>query len=126
MPAADDAESISSVPDRDFPHLELIAFKVLGDSIDKLCPIGGYAVAVDFAETGLEIKDKMVVVADRVRAGLLERTVKVVRKINGRFELHPASTNPAHKPITFPSAEPGEEVRVVALVRRFVGPTLAW
>lgn len=126
MPAADDAETISSVPDRDFPHLELIGFKVLGDSIDRLCPEGGYAIAVDFAETGLQIHDRMVVVADRFRSGLVERTIKVVRKVRGKFELHPASTNPVHKPITFPSVEPSEEVRVIALVRHFVGPTLSW
>lgn len=120
----DDTEYVASVRDRDFPNLIPVAFRVVGDSINKRCENGGYAICLPFAETGLQLKDGMWVVAERQIGDLVERTVKEVRQFGRRFELHPASTNPQHKPIKFPSADPSEEVRVVALVRRFIGPDL--
>lgn len=120
----DDPQYVATVKDRDFPRLVPIAFQVVGDSIDKKVEAGGYVVCIPFADTGLQLKDGMWVVAERVRGDTVERTVKQVRLIGKRFELHPASNNPAHRPIRFPSAEAHEEVRVVALVRRFIGPLL--
>jgi hypothetical protein len=121
----DDPKTVPTVPDPDFPRLRLIAFLVKGDSINKICPDGGYAIAVDFAETGLAPKPGMWVVAERIRGDLVERTIKVIRSSgNGKLELHPHSTNPVHKPIRFPSAEKHEEVRIHALVRHFETPTL--
>lgn len=123
----DDPKVVPVVPDKMFPRLQLFAYLVKGDSIDKICPAGGYAICVDFAATGLPIRAGMWVVAERMRGDLVERTVKkVVQGANGKFELHPFSTNPAHKPIRFPSAERSEEVKVHALVRRFEGPDLTF
>lgn len=121
---ADEPQYIAAVEDRDFPKLTPIAFEVVGDSINLQCEPGGYALCVPFAETGLQLKEGMWVVAERQRGDMIERTIKKVVQAGRRFELHPASTNPVHKPIRFPSAEAHEEVRVVALVRRFIGPAL--
>lgn len=122
----EDDEFIATVRDREFPNLEPIAFEIVGDSINLKCEPGGYAVCVPFAETGLQLKEGMWVVAERQRGDLIERTVKEVHQAGRRFELWPASTNPEHEPIKFPSAEPSEEVRVVALVRRFIGGPLPY
>jgi len=116
---------IGTVRDESFPDIQPVAFEVIGDSIDKICQSGGYAICVPFGETGLQIKAGLWVVAERRRGDLVERTIKVVRRtISGSFQLQPYSTNPAHKPITFPSAEPSEEVVIVAVVRRFQTPPL--
>jgi len=116
---------IGTVRDESFPDIEPVAFEVIGDSIDKICQSGGYAICVPFGETGLLVKAGQWVVAERRRGDLVERTIKVVRRaISGGFQLHPFSTNPIHKPITFPSAEPSEEVVIVAVVRRFQTPAL--
>lgn len=121
-----DPQWIPSVRDDEYPQIEPIAYEVAGDSIDKVCVAGGYVVCLPFADTGLALKAGMWVVVSRMRGGLLERTIKQVQLDRGRFTLHPASTNPKHKPIAFPSAEPSEEVSVTAIVRRFVSPTLRW
>lgn len=124
IPDGEGENVVAAVKDQEFPDLEPVAFEVVGDSINQVCQPGGYAICLNFAETGLQIRDGMWVVAERCRGNMIERTVKQVRRSTGGVELHPASTNPAHKPIRFPSAEPHEEVRVVAIVRRFLSPTL--
>lgn len=120
----DDVSFIPTVADLRFPHLEQVAFEISGDSIDMKCGSGGYAVGVNFPDTGLTLRAGIWVVADRVRGDLVERTIKLVKGRPGRWELHPASTNPKHKPIRFPSAENHEEVVIVALIRRFISPEL--
>lgn len=117
---------IPTVRDPDFPSLEQIAFQIAGDSLDKKCAAGGYAICLPFADTGLPIKAGMYVVAARVRGGLIEHTIKRVEGAQGKFKLVPDSTNPRHKAIHFPSAEADEEVTIVALVRRFISPQLTF
>lgn len=121
---SDDARYIAAVADQRFPHLESIAFEVAGDSIDRECEAGGYAVGISFADSGLALRQGMWVVADRVRGDLVERTIKKVAGTPGKWELHPASTNPKHRPIRFPSAEAHEEVVIIAVIRRFISPEL--
>jgi hypothetical protein len=115
---------IPTVADPRFPHLEPVAFEVAGDSIDEMCKAGGYAVGVNFADSGLQLRADMWVVADRVRGDLVERTIKQVKGSPGRWTLHPASSNPRHKPIRFPSAEAHEEIVIIAVIRRFISPEL--
>lgn len=122
----DDPRWVAALKDEEFPDLELIAFEVVGDSINLKCEPGGFAICLPFAATGLQIKSGMWVIAERKQGDLVERTVKQVFQ-NGRgYELRPASTNKEWKPIRFPSADGRghEEVTVVAIVRRFLGPPL--
>lgn len=123
-PYEDDPKWIPSIIDPRFPNLVPIAFEVFGDSIDLMCPHGGHAICVRFDETGLSIKDGLWVVAERQRGNMIERTIKQVRQISGKVELHPHSSNKQWKPIRFPSAEKHEEVRIIALVLRFLSPPL--
>ncbi len=117
---------IPTIKDAEFPNVEQVAFEIAGDSVDKVCAAGGHAVCLPFADTGLLIKAGMYVVAQRTRGGLVELTIKRVEGTFGHYQLVPDSRNPKHKPITFPSAEPGEEVTIIALVRRFISPTLTY
>lgn len=119
-----DERRIATVADHRFPNLDPVAFEVAGDSINLRCEAGGFAVGFSFAETGLELRAGMWIVADRVRGSLVERTIKQVHGTKGHWELHPASTNPKHKPIRFPSAERHEEIVVIAVIRRFISPEL--
>jgi phage repressor protein C with HTH and peptisase S24 domain len=119
-----DPEWVPSVRDPQFPSIAPIAYEVVGDSINRVCENGGHAICLPFHETGLRLRNGMWVIARRVRGALVELTVKQVAGSQDNFELRPASTNPKHKPIRFPSAEPSEEVTVVAVVRRFLSPSL--
>ena len=122
-----DGETVPGFADPDFPNAVAFALRIEGDSIDELCVEGGYAICVRFADTGLEIRDGMMVVAVQVDGRFQQTTIKEVRIRTGRIELHPRSRNPEHKPILVPPRVSGEEVEIQALVRRFISPPLdAW
>lgn len=89
--------------DARFPRARQYALYVVGDSMDLDYPDGSYVTCVDFADSGLSIRDGLVVHVERQRAGgqLVEITLKKVIAKNGAFSLAPQSTNPIHQPITF-------------------------
>lgn len=121
----DNSRWTATVADPEFPGIEPFALEIRGDSINLKCDEGGYAICLPFADTGLQIKDQSWYVVDRIRGGLRERTIKQARKARGgRWELHPASTNPKHKPLSLPAARDADEVQVFAVVRRFISPAL--
>lgn len=116
--------------DPEFPRARMIAYDVLGDSMnasDPPIPPGSVIMCVDFEDTQLPITDGMIVVVERTRNGRLTRewSVKEVVVLNDRTEFHPRSTNLKHEPIiVFDSSDPndGVEVQVLALVRRISTP----
>lgn len=123
--ADDKPQFVGSVADDAFPNAKLFALKILGDSINLVCAEGGHAICVPFEETGLTPRNEMWVVVERSRGDLVERTIKRLHQEGRTLELRPASSNPRHKAISLkPSAD--QSVRIVALVRRFIGPTLTW
>jgi len=84
-------EAIDWIPfstDMRFPHRAQYARQVEGESMNIIFPNGSYAVIV---EPLGEPRDDDIVVVKRHRAGLVERTLKRVRYVNGRVELHPES-----------------------------------
>lgn len=101
------------------------AYQVRGDSVD-LAGIhdGEWIVAADAADYidqygDLESGDFVVVERTRYQGAERELTVKEIRYYRDRYELHPQSSNPAHKPIIVPHDEhPGDEteVRVLGVV----------
>ena len=119
-------EQVPCVTDLDYPSVQQIAFRVVGDSINQICPDGGFAICLLWSELGVEPAPGMFVVAERNRHGLYETTIKQLEGQPGDWRLLPRSTNPDYKTITFPSDSDDEEVRIIALVRRFVTPTLTW
>lgn len=95
-----------------------IAFRVVGNSMDRLVSDGEYVICVDFAESPIHLRDGDVVVAERRRAGARERTIKRVRLSRNRVELWPDSNDPEHQsPIPLvPEGESESEVSVVGFV----------
>lgn len=121
----DTVEWVPTIEEKGAIKDKLFAVRVVGDSIDQVCPDGGYALCIKFGDLAGGLRPGIWVVADRLRGTLRERTIKrVVEAKSGVWELHPASSNPKHKPIKFPSGLKDESVQVSAVVYRFIGPTL--
>lgn len=116
--------------DPEFPRARMIAFDVLGDSMnqaDPPIPPGSVIMCVDFEDTQLPMTDGMIVVLERTRNSRLTRewSVKEVVTHDDRTEFHPRSSNQKHEPIVVldtPGADDGTEVKVLALVRRISTP----
>nr|WP_278388433.1 helix-turn-helix domain-containing protein [Brucella intermedia] len=118
-------------PDTKYPNARQMAFVVAGDSMNNLDPRpilpGDRAVCVAYADIASEVKlrDGMVVVVQRQRDGghFREWSIKQIELYEDRTVFAPRSTNPKHKPIVVArdfSADNGEEVEVIALLRRVV------
>lgn len=122
----DEREFIVERPDDEFPNARMTAFEVAGDSMNAAEPPimpGSVIVCVNFDDTGLPLIDGMIVVIERTRNGGLTRewSVKEVETFADKVVYHPRSTNKKHKPIVVQynaEADDGQEVRVLALVRR--------
>nr|WP_029924433.1 helix-turn-helix domain-containing protein [Ochrobactrum sp. UNC390CL2Tsu3S39] len=124
-------EEIYLPPDTKYPNARQMAFVVAGDSMNNLDPRpilpGDRAVCVAYADIASEVKlrDGMVVVVQRQRDGghFREWSIKQIELYEDRTVFAPRSTNPKHKPIIVPrdfDADNGEEVKVIALLRRVV------
>lgn len=124
-------EEIYLPPDTKYPNARQMAFVVAGDSMNNLDPRpilpGDRAVCVAYADIAAEVKlrDGMVVVVQRQRDGghFREWSIKQIELYEDRTVFAPRSTNPKHKPIIVPrdfDADNGEEVEVIALLRRVV------
>ncbi len=118
-------------PDTKYPNARQMAFVVAGDSMNNLDPRpilpGDRAVCVAYADIASEVKlrEGMVVVVQRQRDGghFREWSIKQIELYEDRTVFAPRSTNPKHKPIIVPrdfDADNGEEVEVIALLRRVV------
>lgn len=120
-------EYIFDEPDPEFPNARQVAFTVEGDSLNELKPRpildGDTLICVDFGDTGLPLIDGAIVIVQRTRDGgqTIEWSAKQVELHPRRTEYHPRSSNKALKPIVVPDdpdADSGEQVEVLALVRR--------
>ena len=100
-----------------------IAFRVVGNSMDRLVADGEYVICIDFAESPMHLRNGDIVVAERRRGGETERTVKRVRIDDQTIELCPDSNDPEHQaPIVLaPGSDPGE-VFVIGIVIGFYRP----
>jgi SOS-response transcriptional repressor LexA len=113
------------LPDPRFPKARQFSWQVVGDSMDRDNILDGMMVLGadyhDYSETYSEVKDGDLVIIERARndGQEIERTVKRIRFFMDRFELHPNSSNPDHKPISVSreqKTDNGEEVRLLAVV----------
>jgi phage repressor protein C with HTH and peptisase S24 domain len=81
---------------------------------------GAYLRCIDVVSGGISVRDGQIAIVERTMDGghLRETTVKRVAILpNGRYELRPESTNPAHKPLEWSAdKERTGEVRVTAIV----------
>ncbi|MCE4223437.1 hypothetical protein HCU64_06710 [Methylobacterium sp. C25] len=116
--------------DEEFPRARMVAFEVVGDSMNRAEPAiapGSVVICVDFDDTGLPLMDGMIVVLERTRNGGLTRewSVKEVVTFNDRNEFQPRSSSAKHETIVVrdkPDADNGVEVKVLGLVRRISTP----
>jgi transcriptional regulator with XRE-family HTH domain len=115
--------------DKRFPDARQAYFDVAGDSMNALKPRpildGDRVICIDYDDLKgrLPLRDGMVVVVEQTLAGghIRERSIKQLELYTDRWEFHPRSTNPKHKPIVTGvdlQADDGRTVEVIAIVRR--------
>ena len=108
-------EIIPVARDPRFPNARQYALEVAGDSMDKEYPENTYVTCVDFFDSGLSIRDGMIVHVERHNGPLVEMTLKAVETIDGSRVLSPRSSNPRHKPIPL-EGDAGTEILVKGIV----------
>jgi SOS-response transcriptional repressor LexA len=106
-----------------YQTLRQFAFRVVGNSMNKKrIHNGDYVVCVPYFEARSMIMDGDIVVVERRRGHLTERTVKQVQHSMKGWELWPRSTDPAHQEPIFIEfngnmhGEDGTEIEIVGLV----------
>lgn len=99
---------IAVARDLRFPNVRQYALEVEGDSMNELFPNGGVVICVDYADSGVQLRNGMCVHVERhiIDGQLIENTLKEVVVLGkGKFSLIPRSTNPSHKPISLSGGE---------------------
>lgn len=111
-------ETLPLARDARFPHARQYALRVLGDSMSEMYPEGCYVTCVDFAESGLQMREGLVVHVERQMNGgqLVEITLKMVERRNGGFILAPRSSNPKWTSYPLQAGAEGEELLVKGVV----------
>ncbi|WP_165602301.1 XRE family transcriptional regulator [Methylobacterium indicum] len=118
----------AAIADPEYPYARMVIFEVRGDSMNAYDPpitSKTQITGLDFESLGNRVPmfPGMVVVIERTRDGghLRELSVKQLEIFEDRYEFHPRSTNPKHKPIVVPhdmGPEDGQSVRLLAWVRQ--------
>lgn len=96
--------------------------RVAGDSMNKAgINDGEIVICLDWIELDEPMQDGQIVLVQQTKDGghMIETTVKQLRIFMDRYELHPRSTNPIHKPIVVNHGDgdtDGREVRIIGLV----------
>jgi SOS-response transcriptional repressor LexA len=114
----DDSEEHEIIPvarDPRFPRAKQYALAVIGDSMDKEYPEGCYVTVVDYFDSGLSIKDGLIVHVERYNGSLVEMTLKAVETIDGKKMLAPRSSNPRHVPLPL-DGDAGTEIVIKGVV----------
>ncbi len=114
----------SDIPRRNparYPFAEdCFAYKVVGRSIDQVFQHGEYAICVNYNAVRSALRSGDLVVIERRRAGLLERTIKRLNIVPGACQLWPQSSDPKFQdPLIVRddmTADDGSQVKVLALV----------
>lgn len=100
-----------------YPNATPMAWKVGGDSMDKVVPDGSIAFGVDFQETSGTPLDGDLVVVEHVLDGRIERTLKRIRLTDAGIELHPESSNSKHRPMILNNIKKVDsEIRIRSLI----------
>lgn len=112
--AAEEAkpEMVPVLRDPRFPHAKQYALRVVGDSMDLDYPDGSVVTCVDFADSGLQLGEGMLVHVERQRAGgqLVEITLKAVERRRGVICLVPHSSNPRHQAFPLDGSDGDSEI----------------
>ena len=114
----DETYTVAFPRDRRFPHAQQYAYRVRGDSMDRLGILdGGYIRVINFEDSGLSLKPDMIVVVQRTvgDGALVELTCKQVEHNGRAWRLCPRSNNPRHKVIEM-AYEDDSTVEVIGVV----------
>lgn len=117
-----DVKRVPVAPDPAYPADAQYALKVKGNSVNKIAPNGTIVVCVDVVKAGIEIRDGDLVCVTRQKGGLVETTLKRVRKAKGGIDLWPESTDPQHATALRLGAKGDTEVTITGLVIYTVKP----
>lgn len=118
------------VPQRPNDPLRRFLTKVAGDSMDKARLFDGdFVVTIDWNDLDRPANDGEIVVVQQSRDGghTIETTIKQIRVHKDRYELHPRSSNPVHKPIIVKHGDgerDGREVTIIGLIESVFRPIL--
>lgn len=122
-----EAARVPIAHDSRYPPAAQYAFKVVGDSMNRADIVEGmHILAIDvhaWERVHGQPRDGALVIVARMKAGGPERelTVKRLRITAKQLLLEPESTNPAHKPISFPmphasdETDAGERAEIIAV-----------
>jgi len=115
---ASEPETMQVQPDKRFPRAAQYVLWVRGDSMDLDWPEGSYVTCVDFAASGLALKEGQTVHVERRQAEgqLVEITLKMVKVQGGKLWLVPRSSNLKWKPIPLDGRNGESEVVVRGVV----------
>jgi transcriptional regulator with XRE-family HTH domain len=110
-------ERVPVAPDPHYPLASQYALRVRGNSVNRIAKDGNVVVCVDLAEAGLEPRPGDLVLVERRRGGLVEATVKRLRKAPEGLELWPESDDPAHQEKLSLAPVKGEaEIQIKAVI----------
>lgn len=90
-------ERVPIAPDPRYPPDSQYALKIRGNSVNRIAKDGTIVHCVDIADAGIDVRDGDLVWVERHRGGLVEATIKRIRKTNGTVELWPESDDPLHQ-----------------------------
>lgn len=102
-----------------YPNATPMAWDVCDDSMNQNKIFAGTTVmGVDFHEAGGILENDMIVVVERARGGMIERSVKLVAVYPDRIEFQPKSSDPVHKSFIYNDGRSDEdtEIRVLTIV----------
>lgn len=105
--------------DMQYPTLWQCAYRVEGNSLNRIAKPGSILICVDLIKSDVSISDNDLVIVERTRFSgqMMERTAKRVRKVISGYELWPESDDPAHQePIRVDENHESDEVRIAAKV----------
>lgn len=101
-----------------------LAFMVMGDVGNAAGIVSGMIVGVVRLEAYVArnggLKDGALVVVERERDTLRERTIRIHRKTAAGPTLATASTNPKHLALPYPSGDTAQNVRIVGVIVRAI------
>lgn len=105
-----DREVIQVARDLRYPRARQYALLVVGDSMNKLFDDGSYVTCVDWAESGLGLRQGMCLHVERHNGALIEVTIKSLDLQDDQWVLKPLSSNPVHKPIRLDEDQSAEVI----------------
>ena len=115
---ASEPEVMQVQPDKRFPRTAQYILWVRGNSMDLDWPEGSYVTCVDFAASGLALKEGQTVHVERRQANgqLVEITLKMVKMEGGKLWLCPRSSDPKWKPLPLDKRNGDSEIIVRGVV----------